>query len=110
MGVPPMEHGQDARATTADLAELGAAWQAAMPQAAPHSAWHPPTAPAMDAFSAITLPMAPAVKRAQVMSYMEALVSSATAERTAGTMPQEPAVGQATMRYIFALASAVAMA
>ena len=34
MGVPPMEHGQDARATTADLAELGAAWQAAMPQAA----------------------------------------------------------------------------
>ena len=81
-----------------------------MAVAVPHSAWQPPTAPAMEAFSATTRPMAPAVKRARVMSFMVAFVSSATAARTAGRIPQEPAVGQATMQYIFAFASAVAMA
>ncbi len=62
----------------------------------PAFCWHPPTAPAIDAFSATILPTAPAVKRALVISSSPEFSSSETAAMTAGSMPQAPAVGQAT--------------
>jgi len=54
--------------------------------------------------------MPAAVKNACIQDGLSYFFSSATAKMTAGTMPQDPAVGQATIRNICAFASLIANA
>ena len=83
---------------------------AAIADATPHSAWHPPTAPARAILLETNLPTSPAVIRAFICSPSFILLSSAYATKTAGTIPQEPAVGQATIVPIRKFCSLVASA
>ncbi len=75
---------------------------AAMAAAEPHSAWQPPEAPATEAFIAMIDPMAEATMKASWNRVSEGPNEGSRASRhahsTPGTMPQEPAVGKATMR------------
>ena len=76
---------------------------AAIPDAEPHSAWHPPSAPAIEAVWAITIPNAPAVKMDITISLFGSPLSSYMETRQPGRIPQEPAVGVATILPIAAL-------
>ena len=83
---------------------------AAMAEALPHSAWQPPSAPAMVARWAITMPKAPAVKRLITAASRVHLPSASRDATVPGNIPQEPAVGAATMRPMAALFSLTASA
>ena len=74
-----------------------------MPDAEPHSAWHPPSAPEMEAVCAITIPKAPAVKIDITISLLANPLSSYMDTKHPGRIPQEPAVGVATILPIAAL-------
>ena len=83
---------------------------AAMALAAPTSAWQPPSAPATVAFLVIKYPIAAAFAKALMSSSSLNPCSSCAAKSIAGTTPEEPAVGAATMRPIDAFVSSTAMA
>ena len=83
---------------------------AAMAAALPHSAWQPPSAPAMLACWARTRPMPPAAASASQACWRLAPRCSIMASTAPGRMPQLPAVGLATMRPMAALYSATEMA
>ena len=83
---------------------------AAMAAAEPHSAWHPPWAPAKEALFAMTIPIAEAVKRAITQSWSEHPFSTCMVISAAGRMPQLPAVGAATIRPMEAFNSETASA
>ena len=77
-----------------------------MAEAEPTSAWQPPSAPEREASFSITRPIPPAVKNARTRASSLAPFSAATVNRTAGSTPQAPAVGAATIRPMQALTSA----
>ncbi len=83
---------------------------AAIAVAVPHSAWQPPTAPAIDAFSATTLPIAPASKKCSRHIIHGGIHFFRDRSQYRRQNAAGPAVGHATMRYILAFASAVATA
>ena len=83
---------------------------AAMAAALPHSAWQPPSAPAMDARNAITMPNAPAVNSALTALSSGRSRASIIVKIAPGKMPHEPAVGAATILPIAALYSETAIA
>ena len=83
---------------------------AAMAAALPVSAWHPPDAPDMLAFRAITVPMAPAQNRLLQTASSECPAILPPATSTAGRIPLAPAVGAATIVPIDALTSVTASA
>ena len=80
---------------------------AAMPLAAPTSAWHPPSAPARVARAAMIWPNPAETYSARQTASSPARPARHSGSRTAGKMPQLPAVGAATMRFMQALHSAV---
>ena len=85
-----------------------AAWQiAAMALAAPTSAWQPPSAPAKVARLATTWPKPAATYKARQTASSSAEPVRQSGSSTAGSTPQLPAVGAATMRFMQALHSAV---
>ena len=79
---------------------------AAMALAVPISAWQPPSAPATLARSAVTWPNPAAIYSACRIVSSGTSRSSANGISTAGSTPQLPAVGAATMRFMHALHSA----
>ena len=81
-----------------------------MGSALPTSAWQPPSAPATQAEVVRLSPMAAAQKSASMMVSSLASRCSASAKTHPGTMPEEPAVGAATMTPMDALRSSTAMA
>src|SRR5690606_15040050 len=83
---------------------------AAIPVAEPTSAWQPPAAPEINALLAITYPMAPPTNRARTICSRLLPKRSAAANTQPGRMPQEPAVGVATIVPIAAFTSEVAVA
>lgn len=80
---------------------------AAIALAEPISAWHPPDAPAMLAFSAITAPIPALTKSASTIRFSVSLQYSSYDKNTAGITPHAPAVGAATIRFIQALDSPI---
>ena len=78
---------------------------APMAAAAPHSAWQPPSAPDTVARLPTMIPTADAVNSALISVCLSSPLLCAHASRTAGTIPQEPAVGQATIHCMEALIS-----
>ena len=80
---------------------------AAMPLAAPTSAWQPPSAPASVARAATTWPNPAATYKARQTASSSAAPDRHSGSSTAGSTPQLPAVGAATMRFMQALHSAV---
>ena len=83
---------------------------AAIAAAEPVSAWQPPSAPATDARFSITSPTAAAVNMLITTARSSQPSSSRIVSSAAGRMPQEPAVGAATMRPMAALSSETASA
>jgi hypothetical protein len=78
--------------------------------AEPHSAWQPPSAPDREAREAMTMPITPATPGRWPNRREETLRSSAMANKTAGSIPLEPAVGAAQILPMAALASLAASA
>ncbi len=70
---------------------------AAMPDPAPHSAWHPPTSAAHVAWAAMNTPIKPAASMALVMSSNESPMALAAPMQAPGSPPHAPAVGAATI-------------
>ena len=90
---------------------ISVAAPAAMPAAAPVSAWHPPSAPESDARSATTAPMRPARReRVDHRLVADARALRARPVSTAGSTPAPPAVGAATITPIAAFTSCTASA
>ncbi|MNN39192.1 hypothetical protein D3C81_1532220 [compost metagenome] len=94
-GVPP------ASSTTAP---------AAIAEAEPTSAWHPPAAPEIKDWFAMTIPIAPEVNRKRTIISRLTPSSGANPNKHPGITPQAPAVGVATIVPIAALTSLVAIA
>ena len=69
---------------------------AAIAEALPHSAWHPPSAPDKLALFDITRPMAADVNKLLTTLSSDISSSSSAVSKTAGMIPHEPAVGAAT--------------
>ena len=80
-----------------------------MAEAAPISAWHPPSAPEMDALVAITWPKPAATYRHWIIVSSESPSRSCRGSSTAGMTPLAPAVGAATINPMVALTSSTAM-
>ena len=83
---------------------------AAIAEAVPHSAWQPPDAPAIDALFATTIPIAPAVNRDSTASSRGTPRVFSKDPNAPGRIPQEPAVGVATIFPIAAFISDTAIA
>ena len=79
-------------------------------EAEPHSAWQPPSAPETLAIVATTIPTADAVNIASTISSSLNPCSSCMVIIAAGSIPQLPAVGVATILPIAALYSLTAKA
>ena len=89
---------------------ISTAAAAAIPDALPTSAWHPPAAPAIMALFAITMPKPLAQNSIWTICSSVRPSLSLIANITPGKVPDEPAVGVAQMIPNEALTSLVAMA
>ena len=107
--VLPLRGAEAVRAAVAIGVESTAA-AAAMAEALPHSAWHPPSAPEILACLAMAMPIPAAVKRLITAFAAGSCFSANTVNKTAGIIPHDPAVGAATIRPMQALTSAIAKA
>jgi len=83
---------------------------AAMAAADPVSAWQPPSAPDTVALRVIIIPIAPETKSASMTWSSLQSNCSAVVSKLPGRIPQDPAVGAATIRPIEALTSMTPMA
>ena len=93
-----------------DAPQSSASAAAAIADAEPISAWHPPSAPEMLALRAIITPTAPAANKPLTRSLSVNPCFSLHITSTAGSTPLAPAVGAATIRPIEAFTSATARA
>ena len=82
---------------------------AAIPDPAPHSAWHPPISAANVAWAAMNTPIIPAASIALVTSSSESPIALAAPMQAPGSPPQAPAVGAATITPIELFISIIAV-
>ena len=80
---------------------------AAIADAAPISAWQPPSAPEIDARFAIICPIPAETNSPCIILFSVVFLSRYSGTRTAGRTPHEPAVGAATIRFMHAFDSAI---